>query len=115
MRRLGISDEELAKLINANAQVDAAIDRFMRDVLVPAWKNHPDTPVDSGDYAASVKIVKKARRGKGAVAATDFKAHWIEFGTGQPGPTKAYGIAEKVARKFGGTLDAGVDLKGESQ
>lgn len=109
-RRLGVTDEELARLINNAAEVDAGLQRFMTKEVVPAWKNHPDTPVDSGDYAASIKVTKKARRGRGAVAATDYKAHWIEFGTGDPGPTKAFGVAEKVARKFGGTLDSGVDL-----
>jgi len=111
--RFGITDDQFAKLLTSASEVDAGLQQFMRDEVVPAWKNHPDTPVDSGAYAASIKIVRKARYGKGAVAATDYKAHWIEFGTGEPGPTQAFGVAEKVARKFGGKLDSGVNVAKE--
>lgn len=97
--------------IKASAEVDAGIDEFMKNELVPFWKSHPDTPVDSGAYAASIKVVQKARRGTGKVRATDFKAAWIEFGTGDPGPTTAHGIGQKVAQNFGGNLDQGIDVE----
>lgn len=110
-RSLGMSDKEFAEALASAAEVDAGLNAFMRNELVPALKNHPDMPVDSGALAASVKVVKKARRGKGKVRATNYKAAFIEFGTGEPGPTNAYAVFEKVARSYGGNLDSGIDAE----
>lgn len=107
--RFGMSDDEFLAALRASTEVDAGLDEFMRDEVVPHWKNHPDTPVDDGAYAASIKVVRRARRGKGKVRATDYKAAWIEFGTGAPGPTTAHGIAQKVAEHFGGNLTSGAE------
>ena len=108
--KFGMSDDQFLEALRSSIEVDAGLDEFMRDQVVPYWKNHPDTPVDDGAYAASVKVVKKARRGTGKVGATDYKAAWIEFGTGAPGPTTAHAIGQKVAEHFGGTLDGGIDV-----
>lgn len=112
-KKFGMSDDEFRAAVLGAAEVDAGIDAFMRDELVPYWKGHPDVPVDSGAYAASIKVVKKARRGKGKVRATDHKAAWIEFGTGEPGPTTAHGVGQKVAEHFGGNLNGGIDVESE--
>ena len=102
LKKLGISDKELLDAIAADGKINAALNDEMKEI-VDYWKSV--SPVDTGRYAASVKVIKKAKRGKGKVGATDFKAHWIEFGTGAPGPTKAFAPGEKTARQFGGTLD----------
>lgn len=100
--KLGMSDSEFAEQFARAAEVDAALNEFMAKEVVPYWKSV--SPVESGKYAASIKVTKKARRGKGKVGATDWKAHLIEFGTGEPGPTKAFAPGEKTAAHFGGTL-----------
>ena len=106
--KFGLSDAELQKQISESVEVDAGLDKFMAEEVVPYWKSV--SPVRSGKYAASVKVVKKARGGKGKVAATDFKAHWIEFGTGEPGKTKAFAPGQKTAEHVGGTLSEGIDV-----
>lgn len=106
--KFGVSDKELADAIASSAEVDAGLNEFMAKEVVPYWKSV--SPVRSGKYAASVKVVKKARRGKGKVGATDFKAHWIEFGTGEPGKTKAFAPGQKTAEHFGGSLSEGIDV-----
>ena len=104
--RFGIDSDELQRMIGEAAEVDAGLNEFMRDEVVPYWRSQ--APVDSGSYAASIKVVKKSRRGAGKVRATDYKAAWIEFGTGQPGPTDAHAPGEKTAQHFGGNLDSGI-------
>lgn len=64
------------------------------------------SPVDEGNYAASVKVFDKylivdGMPGK-RVGATDWKAAFIEYGTGEPGPTKAQAPRAKTAAHFGG-------------
>ena len=104
--KFGISDDELKKAITESAEVDAGLNRFMADEVVPYWREQ--TPVDEGRAAASIKVTQKARGGRGVVKMTNFKAHWIEFGTGAPGPTKAAAPGEKTANHFGGTLGDGI-------
>lgn len=112
LRRMGISAKELQEMISRDANVDAELTEFMAKEVVPYWKSIAPKGY-SKKYAASVKVTKKARRGKGAVGATDFKAHWIEFGTGEPGPTQAFAPGEQTARHFGGSLDgSGIDFGG---
>lgn len=106
---LGVSDEELAEQLRKSGEIDAALNAFMRDEVVPYWKSV--SPVRTGQYAASVKVIKKARNGKGEVGATHFTAHWIEYGTGEPGPTPVFAPGEKTAHHFGGTLEEGVTFE----
>lgn len=126
--RFGVSDSELAKHIRESAEVDAAIDDFMANEVVPHWKSI--APVDSGNYAARIKVAKKAKNGRGVVAATAPHSHLIEYGTGgdtkdtgtnkalidgqwvtlpDNTPTRALGIGERVAQHFGGHLTGGID------
>lgn len=118
--RFGISDAELAAAIAADGQVNAALNKFMEAEVVPYAKDI--SPVDDGDYAAGWRVTKKARRGKGVVGNTHWKAHMIEFGTkadpsdskspfGPNTPTPAFGIGQKVAEHFGGNLTGdGIEL-----
>lgn len=108
-RKLGMSDAEFRAALESAVEVDVGLQEFMTKEVVPYWKSI--APVDSGQYAASIKVVRKARRGRGKVRATDYKAAWIEFGTGQPGPTAAHATAEKTARHFGGHLSGGIDFE----
>ncbi|ANN98200.1 hypothetical protein [Mycobacteroides abscessus] len=64
------------------------------------------SPVDHGDYGAAWKV----KQGKGADAETmvsndNFKAHWIEDGTGGDTPTPEFAVAAKTAIAFGGTAE----------
>lgn len=99
--RFGISEDQLQQMINDNAQVDAGLNRLMAEV-VAYWKSI--SPVRTGKYAASVKITKKARNGRGEVGATDFKAHWVEDGTNG---IRESAPGQKTAAHFGGTLERG--------
>lgn len=47
---------------------------------------------ESHEYIDSIRTVAGLRGGMaiGRVLSTDFKWHWIEFGTGEPGPTPAF-------------------------
>lgn len=109
--KFGMSDDQFREALAASAEVDAGLQQFMAKEVVPYWKSI--APVDEGAYAASVKVVRKARRGKGKVRATDYKAAWVEFGTGAPGPTDRHATGQKVAQHFGGSLDRGIDVEGD--
>jgi len=111
--RLGISDAELAAAIAADAAVNSALNEHMKNDVVPYAKDI--SPVDEGDYAAAWEVVQTARRGKGVVGNTHWRAHMIEFGTkadapgskspfGPDTPTPAFAIGQKVAQHFGGHL-----------
>lgn len=109
--RFGVSDSDVAKAIRDSAEVDAALNEVMQNEIVPYGRSI--SPVDEGRYAASWKIIKKAKKGRGVVGPTDFKAHWVEFGTGAPGPTKAHATAQKTAEHFGGDLKSGITIGGD--
>lgn len=113
LSRLGITPDELRQAIAQDGKVNAALNDFMdKDVVAYARSM---APVDSGAYAASIKVIRKSRRGKGRVSATNYKAAWIEFGTGEPGPTNAHAPMEKAANHFGGTLDGGITDEKDAQ
>lgn len=61
-------------------------------------------PVRTGDYRDSI-TVEQDRKGTRVVAA-DFKAGWIEFGTGGDTPTPAHAPLRKGAEQAGLTLTA---------
>lgn len=96
-------EEEIRTQLAAQLDVKDALDKFAEEVK-EYWRSQ--APVDEGEYAASVKVYRKyliVDNMPGVrVGATDFKAHWIEFGTGEPGPTKAYAPRAKTAAHFGG-------------
>ncbi|GAA2436149.1 HK97 gp10 family phage protein [Mycolicibacterium llatzerense] len=144
----GVSDEEVAKAIRESVEVNLGIDEFVEGELIPFARSI--SPVDSGKYAASWKLKKKAKNGKALAGPTVWYSHLIEFGTGAdkknrvhvndkkpregrknvPGPgdsrivdmdgefaelgpdtpTPAFGIAQKVAERFGGTYKGGIGV-----
>lgn len=59
--------------------------------------------IDTGDYAASIDGTAGIEDGEalGRVFAKDFKAGWIEFGTGAPYPTRAFAILRRAVEAAG--------------
>lgn len=108
--KYGVTDEDIKKALRESAEVDAGINEFMTEQVIPYGRSV--SPVDEGRYAASWKVMQKAKNGRGLVGPTDFKSHWIEFGTGDPGPTRAAAPAQKTARHFGGDLKGGITAPG---
>lgn len=94
---------EIRAQLAAQTELRRGLDSMAEEVK-EYWRSV--SPVDDGEYAASVKVYKKYLIVNGMpgkrVAATDFKAHWIEYGTGEPGPTKAAAPRAKTAAHFGG-------------
>lgn len=94
---------EIRAQLAAQTELGRGLDSMAEEVK-EYWRSV--SPVDDGEYAASVKVYKKYLIVNGMpgkrVAATDFKAHWIEYGTGEPGPTKAAAPRAKTAAHFGG-------------
>lgn len=94
---------EILKQAAAQDEVRTQLTKFAEEVR-DYWRSV--APVESGRYAASITVLKKNMTVRGMpakrVAATNFKAHWIEFGTGEPGPTPAFAPRAKTAAHFGG-------------
>lgn len=109
-----ISREEIESQIMAQAkqaaEVRAEFDKLLLTIrdywrsVSPIGKAPQDK--NGGAYAASVQVFKKKYEVNGMparrVGATDYKAHWIEFGTGDPGPTDAFAPRAKTASHFNG-------------
>jgi hypothetical protein len=125
-KKFGISRDELEGLIRAQAEVDDGLNEFMENEVVPYWRSV--SPQGDPEYIASVKVTKKAKRGKGEVGATIWRAHFTEKGTKADSkgkeprrvltkqgwktltkdtPTEAQAPGEKTARHFGGSLGNG--------
>jgi hypothetical protein len=49
------------------------------------------------------------------IGATDWKAGWIEYGTGEPGPTKAYAPRARTAAHFGGDEQIVADIMDDAE
>lgn len=96
-------EDEIRTQIAGQLEVKDYLDRFALEVR-DYWRSQ--SPVDEGKYAASVKVYSKYLLVDGMpgkrVGATDWKAHFIEYGTGEPGPTKAHAPRAKTAAHFGG-------------
>jgi hypothetical protein len=96
-------EDEIRAQIGAQLELRNGLDQ-MGDAVKDYWRSV--SPVDDGQYAASVRVFRRYLMVDGMpgvrVGATDFKAHWIEFGTGEPGPTKAVAPRAKTAAHFGG-------------
>jgi len=110
-----MSRDEIEAQIYAQATASAQTRQELQKLAVQVrdyWRSV--SPVDDGKYAASVQVFKRKFTYKGmpgvGVGATDFKAHWIEYGTGDPGPTEVFAPRAKTAAHFGGdeTLVEGV-------
>jgi hypothetical protein len=102
-----ISRAEIEKQILEQARASSDVKKELAKSALAVrdyWRSV--SPVGLGAYAASVKVFNKSSNVKGMpaarVGATDFKAHWIEFGTGKPGPTEAFAPRAKTAAHFGG-------------
>lgn len=96
---------EIERQVKQQVELRVAADKRAKEVQAAA---RSFAPVRTGEYAASIKVRKLPDIGglpMRRVVATDFKSHWIEFGTGEPGPTAASAPMEKAANAFGGTLD----------
>lgn len=97
-------EQEILRLARTQADITAQLDSYARQEVIPTWRSY--SPVDSGKYAASVKTMRQFRTADGwpaiRIGATDFKAHWIEYGTGDPGPTNAWAPRAKTAANYGG-------------
>lgn len=112
LAKFGVSDSELAAAIASSAEVDAGL-REKAQEIADYWRSV--SPVDTGEYAASVKV-QKVKNGKASVGSKHWRAHLIEFGTGPDTkdgskygpdtPTPAFAPGAKTAAHFGGTLDA---------
>lgn len=109
LSKYGISDDEFMAAIRESAEISNEINRFMKDEVIPYGRSV--SPVDTGNYAASWKITKKARHGVGKVGPTAWYSHLVEFGSGEPGPTKAHAPVQKTAEHFGGNLDTGIEME----
>lgn len=94
---------EIRSQLAAQYELKSGLDAMATEVR-DYWRSQ--SPVDEGAYAASVKVYDRYLMVDGMpgrrVGATDFKAHWIEFGTGNPGPTDAVAPRAKTAAHFGG-------------
>ncbi len=103
MNRQDQLEQEIRTQLAAQQELKDGIDQLAENVK-EYWRSV--SPVGDGDYAASVKVFKNYILVDGMpgrrVGATDFKAHWIEYGTGDPGPTDAFAPRAKTAAHFGG-------------
>lgn len=100
-------EAEIRRKLRAQAEVERGVQEQAEDVR-DYWRSI--SPVDEGAYAASIHVEKRPpvdglpRR---AVVADNWKAHFLEFGTGEPGPTPALNLSAKAAARFGGTSGEG--------
>lgn len=66
-------------------------------------------PVREGDYRDSIEGLSGFNDdgiASGRLVATDWKAHWIEAGTGQPGPTPPYRVLGRAVEAIAGRVGA---------
>ncbi|GJJ22283.1 HK97 gp10 family phage protein [Mycolicibacterium mageritense] len=110
---------EIERKIRADAEVKVKTEKHAEDVR-DYWRGI--APVDSGEYAASVHVEKRKDRDGLPhywVGTRDWKAHFIEYGTGDDPddskspfgpdtPTPEFAPAAKTAHHFGGTVGDGI-------
>jgi hypothetical protein len=114
-------EEEIRLKVRKDAEVKRNLDIEAKKVQ-EYWRSI--SPVRTGAYAASIKI-RKGRPVDGmptaVVIATDYKAHWIEYGTkndpvgthsrfGPDTPTPAFAPRAKTAIHFGGDESEATEL-----
>lgn len=78
--RFGMSDAEFEKHLRESSEVDAGINDFMKNEAIPYAKSI--SPVETGKYAASWSVMKKAKNGRGLFGPKAWYSHFVEFGTG---------------------------------
>lgn len=98
-------------------EVNAGVNDFMANEVVPAWKansptgaakknrsNHKIKSREGADdiaYKDSIQVTEKSvGNGRGVVGATAAHAHLVEFGSVH---NKEHAPAEKTAKQFGGS------------
>ncbi len=96
---LGVPESEIEAAIQNAAEVKAEKKAVAKKMVEHAKSI---SPVDEGEYAAAWRSYE-TRRGDVRVINDDFKAHWIEDGTGGSSPTPEYAVAARTAIAFGGT------------
>lgn len=98
---LGVPQSEIDKAIRTSAQAKAEKVRVGKEMAAHAKSI---SPVDHGDYGAAWKVQQgKGRDDDTKVVNDNFKAHWIEDGTGGTSPTPEFAVAARTAIAFGGT------------
>ncbi|WP_234788094.1 HK97 gp10 family phage protein [Mycolicibacterium setense] len=75
-----MSDAEFEKHLRGSAEVDSGINDFMVNEGIPYGKSV--SPVETGKFAASWKVMKKAKNGRGVFGPTAWYSHFVEYGTG---------------------------------
>ncbi|EUA67830.1 hypothetical protein I540_4710 [Mycobacteroides abscessus subsp. bolletii 1513] len=79
---LGVPQSEIDKAIRTSAEAKAEKARVGKEMAAHAKSI---SPVDHGDYGAAWKVQQgKGRDDDTKVINDNFKAHWIEDGTGAP-------------------------------
>lgn len=100
---LGVPQSDIDKALHASADVKAEKLRVGKEMVTHAKSI---SPVDHGDYGAAWKVKQgKGRNDDTKVVNDNFKAHWIEDGTGGTSPTPEFAVAAKTAIAFGGTAE----------
>ncbi len=80
----GFHPKDISELAHQTAIHEA----LMTGAKASADEAQAVAPVKTGAYAASIGVTND---GDGVrLVATDWKANWIEFGTGAPSPTPAF-------------------------
>lgn len=94
-----VSEEDFLKAVRASSEVNEELDKLAKEVQA-YWRE--TAPIDSGEYAASVKVrrVKKDQQGypMRRVSTTHPVAHIIEYGSND---TPKFGVRARVAGHFG--------------
>lgn len=97
-------EDKIRQGARERAKIDRGVQELAEDVRDSARRK---SPVDQGSYAAAWEVTR-LRRIDGLAARRvqnrDFKAHWIEYGTGDPLPTPEYAVARRTAAEFEGAI-----------
>lgn len=95
---LGVPEAEIEAALHNSAEARAEKRSVAKKMTAHAKSI---SPVDHGDYAAAWEVEDKG--GEVRAVNDNFKAHWIEDGTGGSSPTPEFAVAARTAIAFGGT------------
>jgi hypothetical protein len=90
-------DKEAIFALSREHGVFAELTERARVVLRAAQRHAPSR---TGTYRASLRIgrIRSAAQPYVTVYSVDRKAMWLEYGTGQPGPTPHFGVLTRALR-----------------